>query len=512
MSDKPKILNGGKKETLTIEYPYGEKGKERVYIETVYQTLDEKFMRTKMIQVTGDPINNKGGLRPNDITGFGSEEFVQEILNSEARDIAIRKKLDEIYANGGEGQKFIDDNDLFRYTSNGGAAPISELGFYKENNNSTNTEDTNDEGGETTQAYNPAAIYAAGPFSADDNMVYPTDLLHVTGQDYMYFEQFTYKAPQPLLVDSIGKSPKEALTTGLGRGTNIDERKGTCILPIPSRLAVSDGVNWGEGRANALEAAAFGAATRNIGGVLSGDKSLAALFKDASSEAAGAFRTLRDQMKNIDGNASAATVLNSVLARGILGSIGINVDLDQFLVRQTGQAINPNLELLFGGPKLRSFSFEFNFAPNSAKEAVTVRKIQRWFRQGMLAQKMSDTATALFLGSPHVFKLSYRNSGRRIRGLNTFKICALTSAQINFTPDGVYQSYEDEAARSMPVRSTMGLTFSELTPIFFNDYLFVDENGEDGVKNENPTLDTSLLDVKEQISGDNAFTKDDLGF
>ena len=402
--------------------------------------------------------------------------------------------------------------DKLRYIDGHGNNPTNDIPVAK-NKAVGNVKDPT----ETPKVASIAEVREKGPFN--DDMVYPIDMLNLAGQDYMYFEQFQYEPPQPSLMEDIGTNIPRALGgSGLGRGQNINQetRFGTCMLPIPNRLSVSDGVNWGEGRANALEASAFGAATKNIGGVLSGKKSIADIFKDASDQAAGAFATLRKQMENIDGNASAATVLNAVLARGVLGSIGINVDVDQFLVRQTGQAINPNLELLFGGPKLRSFSFEFNFAPNSAKEAKEVRKIQRWFRQGMLAQKMSDTGTALFLGSPNVFKLSYRNSGKRIRGLNTFKICALTSAQVNFTPDGVYQSYEDHdpdfselSARSMPVRSTMGLTFSELTPIFFNDYDTFDGIGENG---NISTSDTSLLDVQEQISGENKITKDDLGF
>ena len=64
----------------------------------------------------------------------------------------------------------------------------------------------------------------------------------------------------------------------------------------------------------------------------------------------------------------------------------------------------------------------------------------------------------------------------------------------------------------MPVRSTMGLTFSELNPIFANDYTFVDERDSNNNLNPNPTLDMSLLDVKPMISGENKFTKDDLGF
>ena len=105
---------------------------------------------------------------------------------------------------------------------------------------------------------------------------------------------------------------------------------------------------------------------------------------------------------------------------------------------------------------------------------------------------------SLFLGSPNVFRICYKNNTRRIKGLNTFKLCALTSVEIDFTPEGVYQSYEDKDAQSMPVRSTMKVDFNELTPIFANDYDDLD--------------DPSLVDLGDNIKGDNKFTEDDLGF
>ena len=180
---------------------------------------------------------------------------------------------------------------------------------------------------------------------------------------------------------------------------------------------------------------------------------------------------------------------------------GINVDVDQFITRQTGAAINPNLELLFGGPQLRSFSFNFTFAPNSTEEAKEVRQIQRWFRQGMLPSRRRASQTsgsALFLASPNVFRICYKNQNRRIKGLNIIKICALTSCQIDFTPDGTYQSYDDVDGVSMPVRSTMGITFTELTPVFKDDY---------SPKVESP----SMLDLDTNVTGINAIDENDIG-
>ena len=111
----------------------------------------------------------------------------------------------------------------------------------------------------------------------------------------------------------------------------------------------------------------------------------------------------------------------------------------------------------------------------------------------------TSASSSLFLGSPNVFRIQYKNRNRRIKGLNIIKICAMTACQIDFTPDGTYQSYSDSGAVSMPVRSTMGLTFNELTPIFRDDYL---ENSED----------PSLQDLGMMLKGADAINENDIGF
>ena len=66
--------------------------------------------------------------------------------------------------------------------------------------------------------------------------------------------------------------------------------------------------------------------------------------------------------------------------------------------------MNPNLELLFNGPKLRQFAYNFRFTPREENEAQEVRKIIKFFKKAMAPVK-SDTE--MFLKSPHVFKLKY---------------------------------------------------------------------------------------------------------
>lgn len=291
-------------------------------------------------------------------------------------------------------------------------------------------------------------------------------------QDHMKIDMFQYKAPQAdYLADDRGNlnigdnAPgfTDIVTQGLQRNTNIKKYLGTVKMPIPNQLNTANGVSWGEGRANAFEAASFLGAFKGIRSAMEGKIGVQGLLSKAVGEAANLGGTL------LGGGASDAnTLLASAASRAALASININTDPNQFITRATGKAINPNLELLFAGPKLRSFQFSFQFAPQNPDDAAITRRIMRFFKQGMLPSRAASSD--LFLMSPNVFRLAFMNGAQKIRSLNSFKMCALTTCQINFTPDGTYQAYDDPSVISQPVRSQMTLGFTELTPIFHDDY------------------------------------------
>tara|TARA_R100000231_G_scaffold106612_1_gene78936 strand:- start:873 stop:2486 length:1614 start_codon:yes stop_codon:yes gene_type:complete len=434
-------------------------------------------------------------------------------------DYVINNIKEQIESEGGNLQLFNE-----RLSENGNAdsdTVIAEAST--ENGNSENVK-VDDEGIST-----PESVEA--PQVKKENLVYPIDMFtgrdgSITGgksQDYIFLEQFQYEPPNPVKgkklfaggeVVSDKKEtpmnmPPDVLKYGVRRSNNISEDFGTCALPIPNQLDVSNGVSWGQARANSVELAGFSAANSNIREVLSGNKDIIQTLRSGVKGAGETFETLKKAIQNPDpNNPDVGNILSAGLAKAVLAQLNINVDIDQFITRQTGAAINPNLELLFGGPQLRTFSFVFDFAPNSSKEAVMVRKIQRWFRQGMLPARSGASGarpSSLFLGSPNVFRISYRNHGQRIKGLNIIKICALTSCQVNFTPDGTYQSYEDAAAISQPVRSSMKVTFNELTPIFRDDY-------REEISGSNFVRDPSLEDLGANLQGSNAISDQDIGF
>ena len=438
----------------------------------------------------------------------GYANVLELIQNSSIREQKYQEKMNEVHdesLKNGNGDAFIkglQNNGTFQSVfSTATGTSINDIEIKSETTrNNEKIEKENEENETKIEKFEESHQVKK------EELKYPIDMMTDTedSQDYIYIEQYAYQPPNP---ESKKVNPSEVLTSGLKRANNIntEERFGGCKLPIPNKLGVSNGVSWGEGRANALELSAFQAARGGINQILQKPGGILKVVEQGLKETGNTLQTLRRDINNTsrDSNEiSAGTVLSGVLAKSALGSIGINVDVEQFITRQTGAAINPNLELLFGGPQLRTFSFAFNFAPNGEDEAIMVRKIQRWFKQGMLPTRRRATSTAessLFLASPNVFRITYKNHNRRIKGLNLIKICALTSVQVDFTPDGTYQSYSDTKAVSMPIRSTMGLTFSELTPIFRDDY---------SPNNEDP----AITDLGLGVSGPDAIDDSDIGF
>ena len=67
------------------------------------------------------------------------------------------------------------------------------------------------------------------------------------------------------------------------------------------------------------------------------------------------------------------------------------------LVVTGGAVLNPNLELLFKGPQLRTFNFNFKFRPRFKEENEEIRKIIKAFKRNMHPQRSSGE---MFLLTP----------------------------------------------------------------------------------------------------------------
>ena len=68
-------------------------------------------------------------------------------------------------------------------------------------------------------------------------------------------------------------------------------------------------------------------------------------------------------------------LITKKLASSAVGLFGGNVSVNDLLNREQGIIFNPNMELLFNGPTLRSFKFSFKMTPRNQNESEAVANL-----------------------------------------------------------------------------------------------------------------------------------------
>ena len=277
---------------------------------------------------------------------------------------------------------------------------------------------------------------------------YPMALKANRDQDKLSISVLEYK-PRPINKDQAGGKT----TLGIGEREGYTQRTlGSVFLPVPGSVVDNNNVDWSADEMDPAKLALANAFFKNVqqGGVDG--------LIDTAGDIAGAV------------GENSGDVKTGVAAALTKAATGGNI-----LTRSTGAVINPNMELLFKGPQLRTFGLTWKMSPRDYEESQMIKNIIRLFKQSM-AVKRSESL--VFLKSPNTYKLQYLTAGGRNHSfLPKIKECALTGCNINYTPDGNYQTYED----SSMVAYEMTLNFAELEPIYHDDYSKLDNNRDTSI-------------------------------
>ena len=273
------------------------------------------------------------------------------------------------------------------------------------------------------------------------------------------------------------KQDRIKFTMGYSEGTKIDatvesgiksfQKKlnsisGSVTLPIVTGISDQSSVDWKGAELNPLQAFAAAGALDLFNEAREG-KSLKQIGAKGADIIAGAKQGLVDS--------GMGDAINVWLAQKAVGA-------QNLLSRTTGAIVNPNLEMLFNAPQLRNFGFTFLLSPRDADEADQVRRIIRFFKQGM---SVKTTASNVFLKAPNIFNIkymTYNTDGTEILhpSINIIKTCALLSMDLQYTPNGTYMTYEDPYRTMQAYQLTM--QFGELDPIYDSDYTQLDNDND----------------------------------
>ena len=329
------------------------------------------------------------------------------------------------------------------------------------------------------------------------NLKYPIDADYGNTQDYIQINQFTYKPPSGNIFFPEGGMSEgfsqavDSLTQGVPSGTPKEKAIGLVKLPMPNSLADSNNVSWGPDQLNALTAAAVAASMGTSGEAITAIRNFASTMNKRTpmenvTEGLGkvgeGVENLLRELGIAMGDFNAADKKNiNLLGRTVIGSQLLNllqfqVSPESILSRGAGVIPNSNLALLFNAPTLREFTFSWKMSPRSREEATRVNNILRFFKQGMAPKKASNTKSgggSFFLGTPNIFDIHFKTAKTkdyqildRNDSVLRIKTCACTGAAVNYTPEGMWNAYE----QGQPVAITLTLRFNELEPIFDTDY------------------------------------------
>ena len=231
---------------------------------------------------------------------------------------------------------------------------------------------------------------------------------------------------------------------------------GSVVLPVPGNLKDDNKVDFKNVTLNPLEVAAA-------------EVALTALLNPAAT--GSEVKSLFDRVVSAKGDLKQLTA-------SLFTGRAINRTGNELLTRARGTVVNPNLELLFNGPTLRPFNFQFRLSPRDRGESIEIRKIIRMFKQ---SSAVRSTASNFFLRAPNTYKLQFFEGSSTFSSDHAFlpkiKECALLGFGVNYTPDGTFMSYENSSMVSYDVT----FAFQEIDPITNEDYTLLDSNSDNSI-------------------------------
>ena len=277
-----------------------------------------------------------------------------------------------------------------------------------------------------------------------------------------------------------GKTKAEKLNTPDG---NFGRKMGEDILLyMPPDISTSFAADWGGKEVNNATAGGLAAASN----ILSGD------VKGLADNVMSGFTSLGALPQS-----TAARITKSIAQ-----AAGSNLNMNDVLAGTTGTMLNPNVEVLFGGPKLRNVSFAFKMSARNRDEAEDIHKICTIFKKNLLpgygaSARILDSALAgliadsgvvdktglmgkygNFIEVPNLVMLKYMKGSKMHPYLSQYKSLALTNVDVNYTPDGVYSTFVD----GFPTAVELRISLVE-TKLVYKSEVEIREQGKAGTRN-----------------------------
>jgi hypothetical protein len=296
-----------------------------------------------------------------------------------------------------------------------------------------------------------SALAPKSNYRSSGVLKYPKETAMADDSDYVLFEFYDYNPPFGKQTSATkGDYNQASQYTAASSYSSI-------VLYMPEDVSTGFRTNWG------------GKNFSNIGAGLlrtAGSGGLASMAGNLGDTAGDAFAKVDSMV--------AAAAINKVVGK----ITGDNLTNDDIFGSISGAILNPNTELLFGGVDMRNFQLNFKLVPRSQSEADDINAIIKTFKKAMLPSKNASGTDILgdiafkdnkagFIGVPKVCNVTFMHGSGEHQHLPKYKMCAITSVDVNYTPDGQYATYVD--SKGQPVAIGLALNFQETKICFAED-------------------------------------------
>lgn len=223
---------------------------------------------------------------------------------------------------------------------------------------------------------------------------------------------------------------------------------GTIRLPIPELAPMDSPQKYGEmsGAFNNALATAIGEA---YNGSLGPDGDI------SNIDVGGIASRLRAQVS------SSADATGRELAAGFASKALTNVSGSMLQAMSTGEITNPNIELLYDGPSLRSFSYTWTMSPKNPGEVRSIYEIIKFVKQNYLPE-----ANGGMLRVPSVWMVKIMQQGGESKWYQKHYTAAMTNFIVKQNSNGPHMTMPDGS----PVMTQMTMNFKEVNIRTANDY------------------------------------------
>ena len=273
--------------------------------------------------------------------------------------------------------------------------------------------------------------------------------------DYVQITFYDYVAPYST---QGGGAAGATNNTGIGfsaynqssSSATLGTPTSTLTLYMPEDMEGQYGGDWGVTNLSTIARGSLGGFGEAAGGNAGG----------AISAPLGALKTATENM--FTKGTGVVNAISQALGQSNFGSLTVN----EIFSVTTGQVLNPNTEVLYKGPKMRTFGLNFKMVPRNESEAKEIKNIIHAFKYASLPKfGGAGDAAASFVRVPQIVDVTFRKGNENHPWVTQYKPSVITDLSISYTPDGAWATLPNGS----PVATTLKVSLQETKMIYADE-------------------------------------------